>query len=75
MVENDKNNLDEQYYFREWDNIVETKSNGKQVLRLPQKTVDSLIKKQYGVFGHSAVQICSWTKKAMTNNTENPKAT
>lgn len=61
------NNLDKQYYFRKWDNIVEKKDDGSEVLRLPKKTVDSLIKKQYGVFGHSAVQICSWTKKAMTN--------
>ncbi len=46
--------------------IYEIKDDGKKVLRLGDRVVNTLIKKQYGVFGHSAVQICSWTKKAMT---------
>ena len=53
-------------YYRNWDNEKETKENGSTVLRLPKKVVDSLEKKQYGVYGHSAVQICGWTKKALT---------
>ncbi len=54
-------------YYRPWENLTEINSKGMEVLRLPEKTVNSLIKKHYGVFGHSAVQICSWTKKAMSN--------
>jgi len=55
----------ETIYFRAWDNEKENKSDGSKVLRLPQKIVDDLEKKHYGVYGHSAVQICSWTKKAL----------
>ena len=36
-------------------------------LDLPEKIKNNLIKKQYGIYNHSAVQICSWTKKALTN--------
>jgi tRNA wybutosine-synthesizing protein 1 len=52
-------------YYRPWENIKETKENGRTVLRLPQKVIDSLINKQYGVFGHSGVQICGWTKNSL----------
>ena len=38
---------------------------GKEKLRLPQKVVDSLKKKHYGVYGHSGVQVCGWTKKSL----------
>lgn len=44
--------------------MIDESSSSK--LRLPQKIEDSLKKKQYGVFGHSGVQICSWTKKSLT---------
>lgn len=54
-------------YYRPWENILGENENGKQVLRLPEKTVNSLVKKQYGVYGHSAVQVCSWTKKSLSN--------
>lgn len=64
-IQTDSKDSQSQYY-RPWDSLKQIKEDGKVVLRLPEKTVDSLIKKQYGVFGHSAVQICSWTKKAMT---------
>lgn len=53
-------------YYRAWDNIKEQKKDGSQVLRLPEKIVSDLTKKQYGVYGHSGVQICGWTKKALT---------
>jgi len=53
-------------YFRRWDNIKEKKEDGKLVMRLPEQIVNSLEKKHYGVFGHSAVQICGWTKKSLT---------
>ena len=52
-------------YYRKWDSEKEFRENGKVVLRLPKKVVDNLTKKQYGVFGHSAVQVCGWTKKAL----------
>lgn len=52
-------------YYRPWENIKETKSDGKTVLRLPTKVIESLINKQYGVFGHSGVQICGWTKNSL----------
>lgn len=35
-------------------------------LTLSDKMIDNLTKKQYGVYNHSAVQICSWNKKALT---------
>ena len=53
-------------FYRRWDNIKEEKSDGTKVLRLPQNVIDSLEKKHYGVFGHSAVQVCGWTKKSLT---------
>ncbi len=53
-------------YYRPWENLKETTKEGKTVLRLPQKVVSSLQKKHYGVFGHSAVQVCGWTKKSLT---------
>ncbi|MDA3854708.1 MAG: 4-demethylwyosine synthase TYW1 [Candidatus Woesearchaeota archaeon] len=40
--------------------------NNSPKLRLTPKVEESLIKKQYGVYNHSAVQICSWNKKALT---------
>lgn len=52
-------------YSRAWDNEVEEKEDGSQVLRLPQQVVQDLEKKQYGVYGHSGVQVCGWTKKAL----------
>ena len=52
-------------YFRGWENEVEKKDNGEEVLRLPQEVVSTLEKKQYGVYGHSGVQVCGWTKKAL----------
>lgn len=39
--------------------------SGKERLRLPEKVVNSLTKKQYGVYGHSGVQVCGWTKKSL----------
>ena len=48
------------------NSVYEFKHDGKKVLRLSKKVVDTLVKKQYGVYGHSAVQICSWSKKAMS---------
>jgi len=35
------------------------------VLKLSKKVEEVLRKKHYGVYNHSAVQICSWTKKAL----------
>lgn len=61
-----ESNSENTKYFRAWDNIKEVKENGQEVLRLPQKVVDSLVKKKYGVFGHSGVQVCGWTKKSLT---------
>ncbi len=55
-------------YYRAWDNEVETKDDGSDVLRLPKKVVDDLEKKQYGVYGHSAVQVCGWTKKSIKDD-------
>lgn len=52
-------------YYRAWDNEKKLKEDGSSVLRLPKKVVDDLTKKQYGVYGHSAVQICGWTKKSI----------
>ncbi len=57
---------DDAIFYRRWDNIKEEKSDGTKVLRLPQNVIDSLEKKHYGVFGHSAVQVCGWTKKSLT---------
>lgn len=34
-------------------------------MEIPSKLRKELEKKQYGVFGHAAVQICSWTKKSL----------
>ncbi len=34
-------------------------------IKIPPETEKSLRNKQYGVFNHSAVQICSWTKKSL----------
>ncbi len=34
-------------------------------LRMPKKTEKDLRSKHYGVFNHSAVQICGWTKKSL----------
>ncbi|MBN2043332.1 MAG: 4-demethylwyosine synthase TYW1 [Candidatus Aenigmarchaeota archaeon] len=34
-------------------------------LKMPKETEKSLRNKQYGVFNHSAVQICTWTKKSL----------
>jgi len=37
-------------------------------IKIPEKIKEQLIKKQYGIVGnHSAVQICSWSKKALKN--------
>ena len=57
-------NFDTKIERRETDNqeIIE---NGKERLRLPEKVVNSLTKKQYRVYGHSGVQICGWNKKAL----------
>lgn len=52
-------------YYRAWDNEVEVLKSGEKRLRLPNKVVNSLEKKHYGVYGHSGVQICSWTKKSL----------
>lgn len=52
-------------YYRGWDNEVEKNEKGEEVLRLPQKVVSTLEKKQYGIYGHSGVQVCGWTKKAL----------
>lgn len=54
-------------YYRPWENLKEQKEDGKTVLRLPSKIVNSLEKKQYGIYGHSGVQICGWTKKSLTD--------
>ncbi len=37
------------------------------MLRLDDKTIEEMKKKSYGIWNHSAVQICSWTKKAILN--------
>jgi tRNA wybutosine-synthesizing protein 1 len=50
-------------FFRPWENI--TNENNK--LRLPERTIQNLEKAKYKVFGHSAVQICGWTKKSLNN--------
>lgn len=52
-------------YYRAWDNIKKIDENGREILQLPKKIILNLEKKHYGVYGHSAVQICSWTKKAL----------
>ena len=62
----EKNNTsNENNYYRPWENLKESLDNGKTVLRLPEKVVKNLEHKHYGVYGHSAVQICSWTKKSI----------
>lgn len=43
-------------------------SSSKLILSSDLK--DSLIKKHYGVFNHSAVQICSWNKKSLRGEGE-----
>jgi tRNA wybutosine-synthesizing protein 1 len=60
FISNDKSS-----FFRPNENLKEI-VNGKKVLRLPKNVVDNLVKKSYGVYGHSAVQICGWTKKSLT---------
>lgn len=35
------------------------------VIKLEENIIKSLEKKQYRIFNHSAVQICSWTKKSL----------
>lgn len=52
-------------YYRAWDNEKQKLDDGKTRLRLPKKVVDELTKKQYGIHGHSGVQICGWTKKSL----------
>lgn len=59
-------NSNKSIFYRPWENLKEENSQGKTVLRLPDKIVKDLEKKHYGVFGHSGVQICSWTKKSLT---------
>ncbi|NCC70770.1 4-demethylwyosine synthase TYW1, partial [bacterium] len=54
-------------YYRPWENITKINKNGSEVLRLPENIVKNLEKKHYRVFGHSAVQICNWTKKSLTD--------
>lgn len=44
---------------------METKIDNSK-LELNSKIVEKLEKMQYGVYNHSGVQICSWTKKALT---------
>jgi len=44
------------------------KSNTNSKLELTPKIIGKLEHMHYGVYNHSAVQICSWTKKALTNN-------
>ncbi len=39
--------------------------NSSEKLSLPENIVSELKKKQYGVYNHSAVQICTWNKKAL----------
>ncbi len=39
----------------------------KQRLSLPDFVFNEFKKKQYGIYGHSGVQICEWTKKAIRN--------
>lgn len=34
------------------------------------KTEEELRKKQYGIYNHSAVQVCAWTKKSLTGKGE-----
>ena len=38
------------------------------VLELSENAKRKLIHAKYGLFGHSAVQICSWTKKSLVKN-------
>lgn len=66
-MEKETSNKSKTLYYRPWENIKETKNDGKEVLRLPEKITKSLEKKQYGMYGHSGVQVCSWTKKSLTN--------
>ena len=54
-------------YYRAWDTEKEITEDGSKRLRLPKKVVSSLVKKQYGIYGHSGVQICGWTKKSLAN--------
>ncbi len=65
MVQTQENKENSNRYYRAWDNIKEKKEDGKEVLRLPEKVVNDLTKKQYRVYGHSAVQICGWSKKSL----------
>lgn len=44
-------------------NIQENNSK----ITLSQKVIDKLEHMHYGVYNHSAVQICTWNKKALTN--------
>ena len=55
-------------YFRAWENERQVDEKGVERERLPEKVVSSLEKKQYGVFGHSAVQVCGWTKKSIRDD-------
>ncbi len=64
---NDENKSSENIlYYRAWENLKEEKLDGSKILRLPDHITKSLEKKHYGVYGHSAVQICGWTKKSLT---------
>lgn len=50
--------------------IIEAREMTQKVttIKIPEKIRAQLIKKQYGLVGaHSAVQICSWTRKALKN--------
>jgi tRNA wybutosine-synthesizing protein 1 len=50
---------------RAWENERITTNEGKIKERLPKKVVQTLEKKQYGIYGHSGVQVCGWTKKSL----------
>jgi len=48
------------------ENKINPSKYNLSTLKLTEKTELNLRKKHYGVFGHSGVQICSWTKKSLT---------
>lgn len=40
-------------------------NNEKRIIRIPDKILRQLKKAQYGVYNHSTVELCHWTKKSL----------
>ncbi len=39
----------------------------REVIRIPERIVNQLLNAHYGVYNHSTVEICHWTKKSVKN--------